>query len=197
MNLYFWLLVNRKFFHTFRVTWLTGEHGTRKIHPWKRRNIDPKHQFWDSSRWFSVVYLSISYYVHINWVWPPHSNSDHQDYSGQIITTSAEVTLNGGLLRESTQNPLNSGLGIILICPDYYIFSRGSPHKPSFPTVTGRGDNPNYMHINIHPGQILSAWIEFGFLGRPKNTRLKVAVDSWKVSLQTWTSGLFPTEIKS
>ena len=37
---------------------------------------------------------------------------------GQIITTSAEVTLNGGLIRELPQNPLNSGLGIILICPD-------------------------------------------------------------------------------
>ena len=31
---------------------------------------------------------------------------------------TAEVTLNGGLVRESPQNPLNSGLGIILICPD-------------------------------------------------------------------------------
>ena len=41
--------------------------------------------------------------------------------SGQTITTSAEVTLNGGLVRESHQNPLNSGLGIILICADYYI----------------------------------------------------------------------------
>ena len=40
--------------------------------------------------------------------------------SGQIITTSAEVTLNGGLIRELPQNPLNSGLGIILICPDIY-----------------------------------------------------------------------------
>ena len=38
---------------------------------------------------------------------------------GQIITTSAEVTLNGGLVRESSQNDLNSGLGIIVICPDY------------------------------------------------------------------------------
>ncbi len=36
----------------------------------------------------------------------------------QIITTSAEVTLNGGLVRESPQNPLNSGLGIILMCPE-------------------------------------------------------------------------------
>ena len=30
----------------------------------------------------------------------------------------AEVTLNGGLVRESPQNSVNSGLGIILICPD-------------------------------------------------------------------------------
>ena len=42
--------------------------------------------------------------------------------SGQIITTSADVTLNGGLIRELPQNPLNSGLGIILICPDIYIY---------------------------------------------------------------------------
>ena len=41
------------------------------------------------------------------------------DTSGQIITTSAEVTLNCGFVRESPQNPLNSGLGIILICPEY------------------------------------------------------------------------------
>ena len=40
--------------------------------------------------------------------------------SGQVITTSAEVTLNGGLIRELPQNPLNSGLGIILICPEIY-----------------------------------------------------------------------------
>ncbi len=37
---------------------------------------------------------------------------------GQITTTSAEVTINGGLVRESTQNPLNSGLGIIVFCPE-------------------------------------------------------------------------------
>ena len=42
-------------------------------------------------------------------------------YSGQIITTSAEVTLNGGLIRELPPNPPNSGLGIILICPAIYI----------------------------------------------------------------------------
>ncbi len=38
--------------------------------------------------------------------------------SGQIIANSAEVTPNGGVVRESSQNPLNSGLGIIVICPD-------------------------------------------------------------------------------
>ena len=43
-------------------------------------------------------------------------------YSGQIIATSAEVTPNGGLERESSHNPLNSGLGIIVIFPDIYIY---------------------------------------------------------------------------
>ena len=46
----------------------------------------------------------------------------HSTYkSGQIIAniaTSAEATPNGGLVRESSHNPLNSGLGIIVICPD-------------------------------------------------------------------------------
>ena len=32
--------------------------------------------------------------------------------------TSQDLTPNGGLVRESFQNPLNSGLGIIVICPD-------------------------------------------------------------------------------
>ena len=40
--------------------------------------------------------------------------------SGQIIATSA----NGGLVRESLQNPLNSGLGIIVICPDLGVWLR-------------------------------------------------------------------------
>ena len=46
------------------------------------------------------------------------------EWSGQIITTSAEVTLNGGLIRELPQNPLNSGLGIILICPEWWFGDR-------------------------------------------------------------------------
>ena len=36
---------------------------------------------------------------------------------GQIIATSVEVTPNGGFVRQSPQNALNSGLGIIVICP--------------------------------------------------------------------------------
>ena len=43
--------------------------------------------------------------------------------SGQFIATSAEVTLNGGLVRKCPPNPLNSGLGIILICPDLRLSS--------------------------------------------------------------------------
>ena len=50
----------------------------------------------------------------------PIKHQTSGDISGQIITTSAEVTLNGGLIRELPQNPLNSGLGIILICPDIW-----------------------------------------------------------------------------
>ncbi len=47
----------------------------------------------------------------------------HEHVSGQIIATSAEVTPNDGLVQESPQNTLNSGLGIIVICPEcMYIF---------------------------------------------------------------------------
>ena len=49
------------------------------------------------------------------------------DYSGQSIATSAEVTLNGGLVRESPKNAFNSGLGIIVIWPDYS--ASGTPPK--------------------------------------------------------------------
>ena len=42
------------------------------------------------------------------------------EFSGQIIATSAEVTPNGGLVRESSHNPLNSGLGIIVNCPKFW-----------------------------------------------------------------------------
>ena len=48
--------------------------------------------------------------------------------SEQIIATSAEVTPNGGLVRDSPQNPLNSGLGIIVICPDLWLISFSIPY---------------------------------------------------------------------
>ena len=52
-------------------------------------------------------------------------NLGHPKYSGQIIRTSSRrlVTPNGGLgSGNSPQNDLNSGLGIIVICPDIYIY---------------------------------------------------------------------------
>ena len=45
----------------------------------------------------------------------------------QIITTSAQVTPNGGLVGEFPQHPLNSGLGNIVICPDNRIFIKACP----------------------------------------------------------------------
>ena len=40
----------------------------------------------------------------------------------RIIATSAEVTPNGRLVRESPQNPLNSGLGTIIICLELWVY---------------------------------------------------------------------------
>ena len=57
--------------------------------------------------------------------------------SGQIAT-SAEVTPNGGLVRESPQNPLNSGLGIILICPEWYGTLPKKPNSWTLPLHRGR-----------------------------------------------------------
>ena len=43
--------------------------------------------------------------------------------SGSPSSASAEVTLNGGLVRElPPKSPKHSGLGIILICPDWYSY---------------------------------------------------------------------------
>ena len=62
------------------------------------------------------------------------STYDMTNPSGQIITTSAEVTPNGGLIRELPQNPLNSGLGIILICPDPFKVNYQCINLPKFNT---------------------------------------------------------------
>ena len=63
-------------------------------------------------------------------------------YSGQIITTSAEVNLNGGLVGESPPNsPKHSGLGIIgsfaqniwlfpkIGVPPKWMVYNGKPHE--------------------------------------------------------------------
>ena len=74
---------------------------------------------------YSLFWMSLyrKKYVHIH--------TSHQ--SGQIITTSAEVTLNAGFLRESLQNPLNLRLGL-LIFPDKTCFC--VHHPMPVPTVT-------------------------------------------------------------
>ena len=60
---------------------------------------------WDIFQWWSMFFSRI--------------------FLGKIITTSAEVTTNGFLVRESPpQNALNSGLGIVVLCRDIctYLF---------------------------------------------------------------------------
>ncbi len=49
--------------------------------------------------------------------------------SGQIIATSAEVTPNGGLVRESPQNALNSGLGTVVICPAIWMYQHEGGYR--------------------------------------------------------------------
>ena len=55
------------------------------------------------------------------WSWRPVKRwiaaSNKNEWGASVAFTLAEVTLNGGLVRESPPNPLNSGLGIIQICP--------------------------------------------------------------------------------
>ena len=57
-------------------------------------------------------------------IWTPSKRNTIYIYiseSGQI-TTSAEVTLKWWFSKGIFQNPLNSGLGIILVCPDIHIY---------------------------------------------------------------------------
>ena len=58
----------------------------------------------------------------ICWSGPSRCASWKIDVPGQITTTSAAVTLHGGLARESPSNPMNSGLGILAICPECFDF---------------------------------------------------------------------------
>ena len=92
---------------------------------------------------------------------PPTTYTHTIHVSGQFITTSAEVTLNGGLARDSTravsctvreslQNPLTSGLGIIpavwyihLHLVDLYGFSCRWKYNRSMDPIVG------YTHAHI------------------------------------------------
>ena len=100
--------------------------------------------------------------------------------TGQIITTSAEVTLNGDLVRESLQNPLNSRLGIILFCPDLRFPPRrwkfgnsryAAYHPPGGPPPTGPGVCEDPVGDLLEPGLVgwLVGWFWWGFRGMNKN----------------------------
>ena len=71
---------------------------------------------------------------------------EKENHLSRPIIFQAEFTLNGGLVRESPQNPLNSGLGIILISLDFQV-----------PAVHLRGCNPketkctNSLEEELHP----------------------------------------------
>ncbi len=53
--------------------------------------------------------------LHHDLLQPEDTPKNWANYNDQ---TRRLVTLNGGLVMESPKNPLNSGLGIILICPE-------------------------------------------------------------------------------
>ena len=63
----------------------------------------------DDVRWVSQGLGLHGWYEPIVCIW-----ANYNDVSRRV------VTLNGGLIRELPQNPLNSGLGIILICQDVW-----------------------------------------------------------------------------
>ena len=81
--------------------------------------FQPSLDFWSNDNSF-IGKAPLHIFV---WILQSEKNETIVDISGQIMYNdqTAEVTLNGGIVRESSQNPLNSGLGIIVICPDIYI----------------------------------------------------------------------------
>ena len=70
----------------------------------------------------------------------------------QIITTSAEVTLNGGLIRELPQNPLNSGLGIMLICPEILVPEKFGGHDATSTLISGHLNSQSQKGHKEFPG---------------------------------------------
>ncbi len=59
--------------------------------------------------------------IELVWIWNSQKQTSPQwNIWANYNDVSPRHTLNGGLIRELPQNPLNSGLGIILICPETY-----------------------------------------------------------------------------
>ena len=65
---------------------------------------------------------------------------------------------------------IGTGYGYVLGCPpsqdsshhqDYETFFVGDPYKPSFATVTGRGDNPSYVHQKLSRNKYQSCLRDF------------------------------------
>ena len=102
--------------------------------------------------------------------------------SGQIIATSAEVTPNGGLVREYPPNPLNSGLGIIVICPDTV------PRDPQSPPEALKRPYLGALLTSSKP----KVWLEdFGRLGtiHGSNHLLRMVIEP---KSKSWGGDLTP-----
>lgn len=113
---------------------------------------------------------------------------------GQIITTSAEVTLNDGLVRELPQNPpKNSGLGIILICPDIYFPNAGFWTSPSslavgFPILRFLEGQP--LKASIRRVRKLRS-VKWGGPSRPKKSWSAITWGGWTTYPTIWEGYVF------
>ena len=75
------------------------------------------------------------------------THAKHLHFSGQIIATSAEVTPNGGLVRKSSpKSRKHSGLGIIVICPEFKKIKK-------LPNISKRERIP-WVHSSVFPHQL-------------------------------------------
>ncbi len=98
---------------------------------------------------------------------------------------------NGGLVRESPPNPLNSGLGIIVICPDWCISRidftnfpekkiwilddvKGVMFRVTFPWPDILSDEKSvkthFKNVHSHYEQAFDAWLLFGAIFRATTT---------------------------
>ena len=72
------------------------------------------------------------------------------------------------------------------------IFSRGSQPKPSFATVTGRGDNPNYKSLTV-TWTFRPFWAGFPYYSLPKlgwSTGGLVVINCLEISKKNRPAGL-------